>query len=235
MIKLSDYLNYIQKEIIQARKNADLHSITVAKQYSEHEYLKYFKVPRFSMPVIKLDIPLKITDLNTETKYDFEIDKPVFLEKVNSRIEVINKSKDLDIPIVTLKDVENKNFNELFKNLKTNSNVFTKNLGDNLIKAKLDKTLNIFLKEDVFRPQDDKNSMKEIELKNIFKDVLLESHKPISTKLNDFFVNPDAVKSTGNDNNQLLVNLHVEMVEEAIRLVKLKDKDGKDIEEITFE
>lgn len=235
MIKLSDYLNYLQKEIVQARKNADLHAIKVAKQYAEHEYLKYFKVPRFSMPTIKLDIPLKITDINTETKYEFDIDKPEFVEKLNTRIEIINKSKKLNIPSVKLKDLENNKFNDLFKNLKTNSNTFTKNLSDNLVKANLNTTLNNYFKNNFFRPQDDKNDIVQLELKNAFRDVLLESHNPISTKLNDLFINPDSVKSGENDDDKLMVNLHVEMIEEAIRLVKMKDKDGNDIEEITFE
>ncbi|MDQ0591720.1 hypothetical protein QFZ37_000089 [Chryseobacterium ginsenosidimutans] len=42
MIKLSDYLNYLNNEIIQARKKADENAIEIAKEYAQHEYLRFF-------------------------------------------------------------------------------------------------------------------------------------------------------------------------------------------------
>ena len=67
MIKLSDYLDYLNNEIIQARKKADENAVMIAKEYAKHEYLKFFKVPRYSLPSVKMDIPIKITDIDADS------------------------------------------------------------------------------------------------------------------------------------------------------------------------
>ena len=72
MVKLSDYLDYLNTEIIQARKAADEYAVKIAKEYADHEYLKYFKVPRYTMQTIKMDIPLKITDIDADSKFNFK-------------------------------------------------------------------------------------------------------------------------------------------------------------------
>ena len=60
MIKLSDYMDYLNEEIVLARKKADQQAILVAKEYAKDPYLKYFRVPRFTMPSVKMSIPIKI-------------------------------------------------------------------------------------------------------------------------------------------------------------------------------
>lgn len=100
MIKLSDYLNYLNAEVVQARQKADETAIEVAKQYAKHEYLKYFSVPRFTMPTVKLNIPLKISELSADTKYNFKIDKAAFLEEVNAEIRTVNANKSLGLPCI---------------------------------------------------------------------------------------------------------------------------------------
>lgn len=233
MIKLSDYLDYLHNEIIQARKKADENAIETAKEYADHEYLKYFKVPRFSMPNIKLDIPLKISDLDAETAYDVDIENPQFIDEVNAKIDEVNKIKDLKIPKLNLTDIKDNQFKDIFSKIKIHENVFNRNAKGNLLKSNLNERLNKHLKNNLFGTLDNKEEEINSELNTIITDVSIRYAKPLSSKLNNLFIDPDSTKSE--DNNKLMVNLHVEMVEEAIRIVKMKDKDGNEIEEITFE
>ena len=99
MIKLSDYLNYLNNEVIQARKKADEQSIALAKEYAKHEYLKYFRVPRFSMPSVKLDIPIKIDELDSSASYNFKMDYDAFVSEVNENILKVNAEKNLQIQL----------------------------------------------------------------------------------------------------------------------------------------
>ena len=236
MIKLSDYLDYLQKEIIQARKKADENAIEVAKQYAEHEYLKYFKVPRFSMPTIKMDIPLKITDIVSETEYEFDLNNIEFAARLNDKVRNINRLKDLNIPLIKPKDLEDDNFSNIIKNIKNRSNNLNRNLDEQIIRSNLNLPINKFLRnKNIIRLQDSDNNLIELELNKAFTDVIMEYQRPISTRLDDLFIDPDTANSGDHENDKLMVNLHVELVEEAIRIVKMKDKDGNEVEEITFE
>ncbi|MEF9479639.1 hypothetical protein OWR28_19600 [Chryseobacterium sp. 1B4] len=93
MIKLSDYLDYLNNEIIQARKKADENAVLIAKEYARHEYLKYFKVPRYALPSVKMDIPIKITDIDSDSKYNFKLNQDQFVTEINERIRLVNKEK----------------------------------------------------------------------------------------------------------------------------------------------
>ncbi len=131
MVKLSDYLNYLNNEVIQARKKADEQAIEIAKEYAKHEYLKYFKVPRFSMPVIKMNIPIKINQLDTETKYDFDRDYDLFIAEANEKITKVNQEKQLNIkPLVKEELLENKELISVFDKLELEDRKPVKNISE---------------------------------------------------------------------------------------------------------
>lgn len=232
MIKLSDYLDYLNAEIIQARKAADENAVLVAKEYAKHEYLKYFKVPRYAMRTVKMDIPIKITDINADSKYNFKNEPQVFLKDVNDKIRAVNLTKNLNITPLTQKDLEKKDVVDLFKKLETKDQRFVKNVGTEIKKLNLAPTIKA-LNTNVFRPQDDGNDIDNVEFSKILSDSLSNRFNLVSSKINSIFIDPN----TGNsdDKDKLVINLHVEMEEEAIRIVSFKDKDGNDIEEITFD
>jgi hypothetical protein len=232
MIKLSDYLDYLNNEIIQARKKADENAVKIAKEYAQHEYLKYFKVPRFSMATVKMDIPIKITDIDSQTKYDFNLNRAQFVNEVNSQIEIVNKEKSLRIPLLKESDIKDNDFNNLFRRVETRDNRYTRDLTGEVLKADISRTVTGYLQKNFYQPQN-VNEKLQAEINRIVTDVLVSKHVPVSTKLNDLFIDPDTTKAT--DKNKIMVNLHVEMVEEAIRIVRMTDRNGKEIEEITFE
>jgi hypothetical protein len=234
MIKLSDYLNYLNKEIIQARKLADENAVIVAKEYAKHEYLKFFKVPRYSIPSIKMDIPLKITDIDSLGKYDFKFNETELLDELNTKIELTNKEKKVKIPLIKKEQLQNTEFKTLFKALETKDQRFVKNFSSEVKKIDLMpqiKSLNL----NIFRPTEATTENESLELKKIFSDVLSSKFTLVSSQLKNIFIDPNTSHSSDLEKEKLFVNLHVEMEEEGIRIAQLRDKDGNMVEEITFE
>ena len=142
MIKLSDYLNYLNNEIVQARKKADEEAVKTALAYAKHEYLKYFRVPRFSMPTVKLDIPIKISEIASETKYNFKMNEANLIADVNSKIRESNLAKGMEIPLVSDKSLNNKGFVDIKKELEKRDYRFVKDMDDSINKVDLTKVFN---------------------------------------------------------------------------------------------
>ena len=232
MIKLSDYLDYLNAEIIQARKAADENAVLVAKEYAKHEYLKYFKVPRYAMRTVIMDIPVKITDIDADSKYNFKYEPEVFLKDVNDRIRAVNNTKDLKISLLEETDLKNKDFQALFKTLENKDQKYVKNFTTEIKKVSFVpqiKSLNL----KVFKPQSDENEEANSTLAKILSDSISSRYNLVNSKLNNIYIDPNT--GTSEDKDKLVINLHVEMEEEAIRIVSFKDKDGNEIEEITFD
>lgn len=232
MIKLSDYLDYLNNEIIQARKKADENAVLIAKEYAKHEYLKYFKVPRYALPSVKMDIPVKITDIDSAPKYNFKLNQDQFVSEMNERIRLVNKEKKLNIPEITKRQIQTDEFKTLFSKLEKNDQKFGKLPADEVLKLDLRNRIKV-LNSGIFRPQDETGEEDIDELKEIFSKVLLNKYTLVNAKLNNIYIDPNT--SAAEDKDKLFINLHVEMEEEGIRIVSYKDKDGNEIEQITFE
>ncbi len=232
MIKLSDYLDYLYNEIIQARKKADEKTVLVAKEYARHEYLKYFKAPRYAFPSVKMDIPLKITDISSLSKYNFDQNKDKFLKEVNEKIQSVNREKHLNIKSITNDELQNESFSQLFKTLESKDRKPVRNLEDEIIKIDVMPQIES-LRSGTLKSKYSRSETETIEMKRIFSEVISNSYSLVSTKLNDIFIDPNT--SGAVDKDKLFINLHIEMEEEGIRLVTFTDKDGKTVEEIIFE
>ena len=232
MIKLSDYLDYLYNEIIQARKKADEKTVLVAKEYAKHEYLKYFKAPRYAFPSVKMDIPLKITDISSLSKYNFDQNKDKFLKEVNEKIQSVNREKHLNIKSITNDELQNESFSQLFKTLESKDRKPVRNLEDEIIKIDVMPQIES-LRSGTLKSKYSRTETETIEMKRIFSEVISNSYSLVSTKLNDIFIDPNT--SGAVDKDKLFINLHIEMEEEGIRLVTFTDKDGKTVEEIIFE
>ena len=232
MIKLSDYLDYLNNEIIQARKKADEKTVLVAKEYARHEYLKYFKAPRYAFPSVKMDIPLKITDISSLSKYNFDQNKDKFLKEVNEKIQSVNSEKHLNIKSITNDELQNESFSQLFKTLESKDRKPVRNLEDEIIKIDVMPQIES-LRSGTLKSKYSRTETETIEMKRIFSEVISNSYSLVSTKLNDIFIDPNT--SGAVDKDKLFINLHIEMEEEGIRLVTFTDKDGKTVEEIIFE
>ena len=232
MIKLSDYLDYLNNEIIQARKKADENTVIVAKEYAKHEYLKYFKAPRYAFPSVKMDIPLKITDISTLSKFNFNLNEAKFLKEVNEKIEIVNKEKHLNISPLSKQQLKNETISQFFNSLESKDQKMVRDLDDELAKIDVLPLVNS-LKLPVHRSLNSGLETEKSEMKKIFSEAIRNNYSLVSTKLNDIYIDPNT--SGAVDKDKLFINLHVEMEEEGIRLVTFTDKNGKTVEEIIFE
>lgn len=232
MIKLSDYLDYLNNEIIQARKRADENAIAIAKEYAKHPYLKYFTAPRYALPSVKMDIPLKITDIDSDSKYNFKLNEDQLIGEVNERIQLVNREKKLNIAEITKKQIQNDDFKTLFKKLESNDQKFGKLPTTEVLKIDL-KTKIQTLNTGIFRPQDGATDTELNELKDIFSNVLLNKYTLVNAKLNNIYIDPNT--TSAEDKDKLFINLQVTMEAEGIKVISYKDKDGNEVEQITFE
>lgn len=237
MIKLSDYLNYLNNEIIQARKKADENAIAIAKEYAQHEYLKFFKVPRYSLPSVKMDIPIKITDIDSDADRDFKLNETKLVQDVNERILVVNKERQFNIKPISIRNIQTDDFKFLLNNVRGNSRLDTNKISkiETTIDSKTPPTRAIaaFPQKPVEKPIEGTSTEEESEvLKEIYTNVL-NKYSLINSKLNNIYIDPNT--NSAEDKDKLFINLHVEMEEEGIRIVSCKDKDGKEIEQIIFE
>ncbi|WP_185208730.1 hypothetical protein [Chryseobacterium sp. C3] len=232
MIKLSDYLDYLNNEIIQARKKADENAVMIAKEYAKHEYLKFFKVPRYSLPSVKMDIPIKITDIDADSKYNFKYSEDQLVEDVNKKIRLVNKEKNLNMTEISKKQLQTKEFTSLFKALETGDQKFGKKPSVELLKVDLRQNVKS-LNSGIFHVQEGNGEEEVNELKEIFSNALLNRFSLVNSKINNIYIDPNT--NSAEDKDKLFVNLHVEMEDEGIRIVSFKDKDGKEVEQIIFE
>lgn len=232
MIKLSDYLDYLNNEIIQARKKADENAVMIAKEYAKHEYLKFFKVPRYSLPSVKMDIPIKITDIDADSKYNFKYSEDQLVEDVNQKIRLANKEKNLNMTEISKKQLQTKEFTRLFKTLEAGDQKFGKKPSVELLKVDLRQNVKS-LNSGIFRVQEGNDEAEVNEMKEIFTSALLNRFSLVNSKINNIYIDPNT--NSAEDKDKLFVNLHVEMEDEGIRIVSFKDKDGKEVEQIIFE
>ncbi|MDR6406497.1 MULTISPECIES: hypothetical protein [Chryseobacterium] len=240
MVKLSDYLDYLNNEIIQARKKADENAVAIAKEYAKHEYLKYFKVPRYSLPSVKMDIPIKITDIDSDADRNFPLDESKLIDDVNKRILVINKERQLNIQPISTKTIQNDDFKGILNNVRGGGGTESSRLSKIEtttqtpdIKPLPTRTIAATPQKPVARPTEGTTTEEEsTALKQIYSEVL-NRYSLINSKLNNIYIDPNT--NSAEDKDKLFINLHVEMEEEGIRIVSYQDKDGKTIEQITFE
>jgi hypothetical protein len=236
MIKLSDYLNYLNQEVIQARISADKQAIETAKEYAKHEYLKHFSVPRYSLPVVKMNVPIKIQELDSETTYDFKRDYDAFVSEVNEKISEVNLEKGYRIePIDKNEILENKEIIAVFDRLEKYDYSPVRSIEENLAKVDVDHLTKFFSPKLTFSAADDSLTRKEgkVVLARILKEALSKRFSPVKADLREIYIDPDT--SREDDKGKILLTLDVEMVEDCIRIRNVRDEEGNEFEEIIFE
>lgn len=120
-----------------------------------------------------------------------------------------------------------------FKSLESGDQRFVRNLESEITKVDFQKPINEFLTYNVFQPQKITSTIEKSTLSKIFSDVIFKQYRTVSVKLNEIYFDPDTSKES--DKDKLFVNLHLEMVEEGIRIVRFKDANGNEMEQITVE
>ncbi|APG64870.1 hypothetical protein LPB136_05640 [Tenacibaculum todarodis] len=224
-------MDYLNEEIVLARKKADEQAILIAKEYAKDPYLKYFRVPRFTMPSVKLNIPIKISELNSQTKYNFKMDDDAFISEVNDKIAIINKEKSLKINPINKETLKADDFKKVVTKLEKVDYSYVKKLDDNLTKVDIKVPIKNIVKKQGFSVAN--KELESEEMATILKDAFKNRYTPVSAKLDDIYFDPNTSNET--DKGKILLTLNVEMVEEGIRIHNATDEKGNKIEEIIFE
>ena len=178
-----------------------------------------------------MDIPIKITDIDSDSKYNFKLNEDQFVTEINERIRLVNKEKKFNIPEINKRQIQTEEFKTLFSKLEKNDQKFGQLPANEVLKLDLRNKMQL-LNSGIFRPQEGTEEETD-ELKRNFSKVLLNKYTLVNAKLNSIYIDPNT--SAAEDKDKLFINLHVEMEEEGIRIVSYKDKDGNEIEQITFE
>lgn len=227
-------MDYLNEEIVLTRKKADEQAVRIAKEYASHPYLKYFRVPRYTMPSVKLEIPIKISELDAETKYNFKMDEGAFINEVNKKIAIVNKEKNLALKPIDREVLQKDTFKGVVKDLEKVDYKYVRNIDDNLSKINLKDHVKGFVNKEVFSVSaGDSSKIENEEMEYILNDAFKNRYTPVSAKLNDIYFDPDT--SNEKDEGKLLLKLNVELVEEGIRIHNAVDEKGNKIEEIIFE
>ncbi|MFD2826529.1 hypothetical protein ACFSYG_08590 [Leeuwenhoekiella polynyae] len=225
-------MDYLNEEIVLARKKADEQAILMAKEYAKDPYLKYFRAPRFIMPTVKLDIPIKINELDSQTKYEFKMDEDVYFKEVNNRISKVNKEKNLAIQPISKETLKSAPFKKIVNELEKPDDKFVRKIDEKLVKIDFQKPVLDIVKIRGVSVSDTDKDIEKDEISTILKDSLKKMYTPTSAKLNNIFFDPDTSKET--DKDKILLTLKVEMVEEGIQIIEATNAEGKTIEEIIF-
>ncbi len=233
MVKLSDYLGYLYTEVIQARKQADRLAIQTAKEYAGDDYLKFFKAPRYTMPSVKLEVPIKITEMDSRVKYNFKMDNDTFLFEVNNKIDQVNATKGMNIRPFTQGDVETEAFKQVISRLEKSDQKYIKDKESDINKIDLSSMIKTLYKKDHFIKADEGSDDGGLILNNIIREALINRYTPVSADLKNLFIDPNTM--TEEDKGKLMVKLNIEFVEEGVQIRSGKDKNGNMIEEIMID
>ena len=224
MIKLSDYLDYLNQQIVQARKSADEMAIQTAKEYAGHPYLKYFKVPRFAVPSIKMDVPVRISDISKIKEY--QIDKETLLTQTNAILAQQNQKLvgETKIPLLKAEHLESKEMQQIFSQ-------FTNNDRKLVVKGikEMRPVVTDLVRNEALTNSDSRYTAVYAK---VIQDVI-EIHGVLTEKIKDLFLDPNT--SRVEDKDKILLNLQIERVDESVRILTVKDSKGNDVEQIIFD
>jgi hypothetical protein len=87
MITISDYMAYIMKELVEARRLCDSESLRMASQYANDEYLRYFPAPRFKLSEIEINVPISVSDFDFEEQIALASSESVFVQTVKTQLD----------------------------------------------------------------------------------------------------------------------------------------------------
>jgi hypothetical protein len=134
MVKLSDALGALLKEIAQSRIQSDLFSKEVSREYSQDPFLKLFPVPRVEIRSLDLELAFAVAEAKQKDVKISEIVQPLLLQSVpdlrkrvlNIRATLARTTRQSETIISLLKEKQAQVENELDRRLET---VVKENIG----------------------------------------------------------------------------------------------------------
>ncbi|NRB47223.1 MAG: hypothetical protein HRU41_06080 [Saprospiraceae bacterium] len=235
MITLSDYLGYIHQELLKARQLADQAAVDTAQRYAKDEYLKYFRAPRFTMPNVKLKLPVRIDSIDQETKYDFKLEEERFIDKLNSRLTDISRKHGQPIELMTPEKLRSPEFQSHFRRLEKRDNSVTGGIDNRLPPRDTRELLKKTVRKQNFGTAEGKNESLDNAIAKAFDDTIKEQYRPVKTNIHRLEITPETSSMSPEDNEKLLLHLELELVEEGLMIRKVTDENGNEVEQITVD
>lgn len=94
-ISLGDYTGYLLLELLRAREMADAYSRSVAQRYADDPVLRFFSVPRYTVPTMELTVPVLISAarFSQTVRFDFPVEE--FEAAIVSRADDVRATVEL--------------------------------------------------------------------------------------------------------------------------------------------
>ncbi len=86
-ISLGDYTAYLLQELLRARAMADEYSRTIAQRYAEDPVLRFFSVPRYTVPKLELTVPVLISAARFSQTAHFDFPQQEFIAAILNRAD----------------------------------------------------------------------------------------------------------------------------------------------------
>lgn len=235
MITLSDYLGYIHQELLKTRQLADQAAVDTAQQYAKDEYLKYFRAPRFTMPNVKLKLPVRIDSIDQETKYDFKLEEEPFINTLNSRLAEISNKHRQPIEPMTPEKLRSPEFQSHFKRLEKQDNIYTKKIDNRLPTKDVRELYNKTVRKKNFGIAEQQNENLDNDIAQALNQTIKEQYRAVKTNIHRLEITPETNSMSSEDNEKLLLHLELELVEEGLIIRKVTDENGNEVEQITVD
>lgn len=88
-ITLGDYTAHLLQELLRAREMADEYSRLIAQRYAEDPVLRFFSVPRYTVPRMELTIPVLVSTARITQIVRFDFPEDEFVGAVTARADDI--------------------------------------------------------------------------------------------------------------------------------------------------
>ncbi|WP_116126979.1 hypothetical protein [Lewinella sp. IMCC34183] len=234
MITLTDYLDYLNSELLEARRRADEAAIATARAYAEHEYLQHFRAPRFTMPAIKLRLPVRVDDVEERTKYNFHLRPTEFLNGLNDRLAKLGEQHGTVVEPVGEEILQSDRFRNLIVKLEKEDRAYVPGIKHALPLSVVSGVLTRPVIRDTFHVQDSAPEL-QTGIQHAVHGALQEQFQAVSSRLDRIHVTPQAGSMQEGDSEKLLLELDIDLVEEGVRIRRITQDDGTVREELTID
>ncbi len=210
-------------EINKARMHSDMQAIKIAKMYANDDLLKYLPIPRLRLPNVELNVPVLISEVNTEKSYSIkEGDKKKIISEfqniVSSEFEKNIKSSFNEIRSKINKTITD-NINEKISLTNTEEDL---SVSINSCLTGISKTLD---ESKIIRDiNENQNFLKNTKI-NMLK-VLLSHSIPGDEKLKEIAIEPETAKIKEIGDKGIILNLKLSISENAVEWVEITDSKG---------
>lgn len=231
MIRLSEYLGLIFKEVSVARTMADAEAQRVAELYKSDEMLQHFSIPRFKIPEISLNIPLAISDIEVEAIYEFQLKEKQVQDFFHQKFSIKNDIQRYEEIWDFYKKIQKNPSKDYQKNLAYKLTVVHKEFDRVMQSVLLRNRIKIRFSEN--NPAVRKDYLAQT--KQQFQHLVEQSFVVKEQKLKSLLVKPESENIKKECAEHSVFSIQAKLVEEGFTMNTLKDESGNQVNVVHFE